>query len=85
MKSKELIRLQREWYKRLADEGFNDIENFDKNMEPEDILKRDSNAFVNRVQDKMPTTTLHYRHAGYVLHSKIMDKLYSAQHQEYHH
>lgn len=36
---RELIRLQKEWYKKLQDEGFVDIERFDKRGNPSDILK----------------------------------------------
>ena len=55
MKSKELIKLQKEWYKKLEEDGFVDIERFNpRTMEPDDILKRSTQAFIDRVQDKIP-------------------------------
>jgi hypothetical protein len=38
-KSKELSKLQKIWYSKLKKEGFEDIESFDKTMEPRDMLK----------------------------------------------
>lgn len=37
-KERELIKLKKEWYKKLKDRGFVDIEYFDNKMEPKDLL-----------------------------------------------
>lgn len=75
MKSKELIKLQKEWYKKLEEDGFVDIERFNpRTMEPDDILKRSTQAFIDRVQDKIPATSQYYRCASYLLHSgKVLE------------
>ena len=39
MSDKDLKCLQKDWYKILKDEGFSDIEYFDKNGEPYDLLR----------------------------------------------
>ena len=42
MSNKELKELQKEWYAKLKEEGFEDIEYFDSDLEPKDWLKGNS-------------------------------------------
>ena len=51
-KSKELKRLQKEWYKKLKDDGFEDIEYMDKNQDPQEWLKGNS-KFSPMYDDQM--------------------------------
>ncbi len=68
-KNKELIKLQREWYKKLKDEGFEDTEYFDANFEPRDIQKKDTYKHALEIKDKYVSTSNHYTYARQLLHT----------------
>ncbi len=68
-KNKELIRLQKEWYLKLKDEGFKDTEYFDSNMEPRDIQKKDTYKHALEIRDRFVSTASHYIYARQLLHT----------------
>ncbi len=44
--SKEFIALQKEWYDKLAEDGFEDAERFTKKMQPKATLKQESRTMA---------------------------------------
>jgi hypothetical protein len=56
----DLAKAQREWYKKLKDSGFKDIEYFDKDMEPRDMMYRESIKFGLTAQDKFDSVEQYY-------------------------
>lgn len=61
MSKDKLINLQKEWYKKLKDEGFEDIEYFDKtSMEPQDWLKGNSKFSGTVSEDQKATETAEF-------------------------
>ena len=73
-KNKELIKLQREWYKKLKAEGFKDTEYFDTNMEPRDIQKKDTYKHSLEIRDRFIGTASHYTYARQLLHTNHIPK-----------
>jgi hypothetical protein len=71
-KNKELKQLQREWYKKLADDGFEDIEYMDEDMEPKTILKRDTYKHALQIKDKYTQVQSHYTSARQLLHTTFI-------------
>ena len=69
MNKKELIKLKKDWYKKLADSGWKDTEYFDADMEPRDIQKRDTYKHALEIRDKFVGTTNHYIYARQLLHT----------------
>lgn len=72
MKSKELIELQKEWYAKLAKEGFEDIEEFDAQMEPIDTLKRSTFTHALKIKDRYVQQEAYYNAAGKLAHSTLI-------------
>jgi hypothetical protein len=70
VKSKELIKQQKIWYKKLKEDGFKDIEVFNSEMEPYPLTKGDVHAFACGVENKVNTeeTEEFFRLAGHFLH-----------------
>jgi len=71
-KNKDLVKLQKEWYKKLADSGFKDTEYFDASMEPRDIQKRDTYKHALEIQHKFVPTANHYTYARQLLHTDLI-------------
>lgn len=71
-KDKDLVKLRREWYKKLADSGFKDTEYFDTNMEARDIQKRDTYKHALEIQHKFISTINHYTYARQILHTDLI-------------
>ena len=67
-KEKELVQLTREWYKKLADDGFEDIEYFDKDMEPRDMMYKEATKAGTALKDKFESTEQYYIEAGQFFH-----------------
>lgn len=77
-KKKDLVKLQREWYKKLKDDGFEDIEYFDGQMEPRDILYKDGVKAFKVFKDspgKYESTLDYYCEAGKFYHDHNFDIL----------
>ena len=68
MSKKELIQLQKEWYKKLADDGFEDIEYFDKDMQPRDMMYKEATKAGTALKDKFESTEQYYIEAGQFFH-----------------
>lgn len=66
---KELIALQKEWYKKLKEDGFQDIEYFDSNMEAKDMMYREATKFAIASVDTFTSTEQYYIEARQFLHS----------------
>lgn len=60
--------IQKEWYKKLEAEGFEDIETFNKSGEPNDILKKDVYVDFQKNPEKYAQTADYYRYAGQFLY-----------------
>lgn len=73
MKDKKLIQLQKEWYQRLKDDGFEDTEYFDKSMEPRDIQKQDTYKKSKEIKDRYYTMNRHYTYARQLVHTDLID------------
>ena len=67
-KKKELAKLQKEWYKKLAEDGFEDIEYFDKDMEPKDMMYREAVKTGTALKDKFESTEQYYIEASQFFH-----------------
>ena len=72
-KKKELIALQKEWYQKLSKDGFQDIEYFDKDMEPRDVLYKDAVKVGTALKDKFQGTEQYYIEAGQFYHDYSFD------------
>lgn len=59
-KKTDLVAAQKEWYKKLKDSGFNDIEYFDNDMEPRDMMYRESIKFGLTNQNKFDSIEQYY-------------------------
>ena len=71
-KSRELIDLQKQWYKKLEDAGFSDIEVFDENMEPHNILRRPSYTLYLKIKDRYLDEEMYYTCASRLLHTGLL-------------
>lgn len=69
MNKKDLADLQREWYQKLKDDGFKDIEYFDANMNPQDMMYREATKFAVASIDTFTSTEQYYIEARQFLHS----------------
>ena len=83
-KKKHLASLQREWYKKLKGDGFTDIEYFDKDMEPRDMMYKEAIKFGLTAQDKFDSTEQYYLDAGQFLCNHIFDNSFDKQIWELH-
>ncbi len=63
-KERDLIALQKEWYKKLADDGFEDIEYFDHSMEPRDMMVKEASKLALTHAQKFTATEQYYIEAG---------------------
>jgi hypothetical protein len=65
IKDRKFITLQKKWYAKLREEGFNDIEYFYEDMEPRDILKKTLTSKIKDAADadNMVYTELFYSHS----------------------
>ena len=69
MKKQDFIKLQKEWYKKLDNDGqFKDIEYFDKRtMEPRDMMYKESQK-AQLLKDKFTSTEQYYIEARRLSH-----------------
>ena len=67
-KTKEFIALQKEWHQKLKDSGFHDLEYYDNNMNPRDMMYREGTKLANMGHDKIDSTQQYYLDAGKLLH-----------------
>ena len=72
-KKKELIALQKEWYQKLSKDGFQDIEYFDKDMNPKYVMYKDIVKVWLTLRDKFPSTEQYYIEAGQFYHDYSFD------------
>lgn len=68
IKDKNFIQLQKEWYKRLKDSGFNDLESFDTEGQPNDLLKTDVRIDTKKSVNIYQAKQDYYRFAGQFLY-----------------
>ena len=67
-KDKELIKLQKEWYNKLKEEGFKDTEYFDKNMTPKDMMRNEAHKFAQENVESFQSKEQYYIEASQFFH-----------------
>lgn len=76
-KTKEVIELTKYWYNKIKVEtNFEDIETFDANMDPFDILKKDTFKYGLTIKDKYVGNLDYYMTLSQFLHTdKVPEEL----------